>query len=91
MIRQGEGPLESASQRLNQALEALETRLQNRPEPVVAEGGGGGDEAERLRGELEAARERERQLEQAAAEASAALGRAAEQIRLAIEEDDEEA
>ena len=84
MIRNPDGSLEAATQRLTQALETLEGRLQNR------EGGGeagpNGDAAQ-LRSELNAARERERQLEEAAAEASAALGRAAEQIRAALEED----
>ena len=85
MIRNGEGSIESATQRLTQALEALELRLQNRP----ADGGasGSGDDAEGLRAELAEARERERQLEEAAAEASAALGRAAEQIRAALDEE----
>ena len=89
MIRQGEGSLEAASQRLSQALETLETRLRERPERAADTDGtpGGGEEAEQLRAELDAARERERQLEEAAAEASAALGRAAEQIRAALEEE----
>ena len=83
MIRNGEGALEAASQRLTRALETLEERLQNRP----ADGETGNGDAERLQGELSAARERERALEEAAAEASAALGRAAEQIRTALEEE----
>ena len=83
MIRNGEGSLETATQRLSQALETLESRLRTR-----GEGGDGEDgDADRLRGELSASRERERQLEEAAAEASAALGRAAEQIRAALEEE----
>jgi predicted nucleic acid-binding Zn-ribbon protein len=89
MIRQGEGSLEAASQRLSQALETLETRLRERPERAADAGSApaGDGEAEQLRAELEAARERERQLEEAAAEASAALGRAAEQIRAALDEE----
>ena len=86
MIRSGEGSLEAATQRLTQAVETLEAKLQNRS----ADGGGpaaSDGDAERLRGELDAARERERQLEEAAAEASAALGRAAEQIRVALEQE----
>ena len=84
MIRNGEGSLEAASQRLTRALETLEERLQNRGAPSGETGNG---DAERLQGELDTARERERALEEAAAEASAALGRAAEQIRAALEEE----
>jgi hypothetical protein len=86
MIRSGDGSLDAAAQRLSQALETLESKLQNRSEDGGASSGGDGD-AERLRSELGAARERERALEEAAAEASAALGRAAEQIRVALEEE----
>jgi hypothetical protein len=84
MIRNGEGSLEAASQRLAQALETLEARLQNRG------GEGAAPEAGDLQAQLNAARERERALEEAAAEASAALGRAAEQIRAVIEESESE-
>ncbi len=85
MIRNGEGGLEAASQRLTRALDTLEEKLQTR----AASGGGdvGNGEAQRLQGELDTVRERERALEEAAAEASAALGRAAEQIRAALEEE----
>jgi hypothetical protein len=86
MIRNPDSSLEAATQRLTQALETLEGRLQDRPPGEGGNGSGGGD-AEQLRSELNAARERERQLEEAAAEASAALGRAAEQIRAALEEE----
>ena len=86
MIRNAEGSLEAATQRLTEALETLEGRLQNRSGEEGVAGPGDGD-AEQLRSELNAARERERQLEEAAAEASAALGRAAEQIRAALEEE----
>ena len=86
MIRNAEGSLEAATQRLTQALETLESKLQTRGEDGASGSDGDGD-AEQLRSELNAARERERQLEEAAAEASAALGRAAEQIRAALEEE----
>ena len=89
MIRSGESPLEAASQRLTRAMQTLEERLQNRP--AEASGGtdaGSGEAEAALRAELDAAREREKALEQAAAEASAALGRAAEQIRVALEEEE---
>ena len=86
MMRQGEGGLDAASQRLLQAVERLETRMQNRPEGAPAPADDG--ERERLAAELRDAREREHALEAAAAEASAALGRAAEQIRAAIEDEE---
>jgi ElaB/YqjD/DUF883 family membrane-anchored ribosome-binding protein len=85
MVRSGEGGLDAASQRLTRALDKLEGRL--RDQKATAEG-----EPEvlnrRLVSELNELREREKQLEEAAAEASAALGRAAEQIRMAMEEED---
>ena len=87
MIRNPDSPLDAATQRLTQALETLETRLQSRPAGDGEGSGVGNGDAEQLRSELSAARERERQLEEAAAEASAALGRAAEQIRAALEEE----
>ena len=86
MIRSGEGGLEAASQRLMQAMETLEARLRERPAAVSD--ASGGEEHARLSGELRDLRERERQLEAAAAEASAALGRAAEQIRAAVEDEE---
>ena len=86
MIRSGEGSLESATHRLTEALETLEGKLRNRTSDGDSAASDGGD-AQQLRSELNAARERERQLEEAAAEASAALGRAAEQIRAALEEE----
>ena len=87
MVRQGDGGLDAASQRLTRALDKLEERLRERPEPAAADGG---EEVlnRRLVTELNELRERERQLEAAAIEASAVLGRAAEQIRLAMEEED---
>ena len=87
MMRDGEGRLEAASQRLMQALDTLEARLRERAEAPAANDSGSAEELRRLTSELSETRERERQLEVAAAEASAALGRAAEQIRLAVEED----
>ena len=85
MVREGEGGLEAASQRLRRALDRLEARLRERP---AAANGDDGEERRRLGAALDEARERERQLEAAAVEASAALGRAAEQIRLAMEEEE---
>ena len=85
MVRNGDGGLEAASQRLMQALERLEARVRERP--AAAADGEGDEERRRLGAELGELRERERELEAAAVQASAALGRAAEQIRLAMEEE----
>ena len=87
MVRNGDGGLEAASQRLMQAVDKLEAKLRDRPAAPVDTGAG--QERDRLAAELGEARERERQLETAAAQASAALGRAAEQIRAAIQQDEE--
>ena len=84
MMRNGEGGLDAASQRLLQAVERLEARLQTAQGAAPAND----DERDRLAGALQESRERERALEAAAAEASAALGRAAEQIRSAIEDEE---
>jgi hypothetical protein len=90
MVRHGEGGLDAASQRLTAALDRLEARLRERPEPEPAPPADGQPEVlnRRLVAEMNELREREKQLEAAALEASAALGRAAEQIRLAMEEED---
>lgn len=78
----GESALELAARRLDRALTALEQRL--------TQGGGSGDlfgrepAHERLAAELDRARARERELEAAGAEASAALGRAIQEIRAAL-------
>lgn len=88
-MRNGEGGLDAASQRLMQAVERLEERLRSRAPDDGASAGADSGERDRLTLQLGEARERERALEAAAAEASAALGRAAEQIRTAIEEDEE--
>ena len=85
MIREtaGESALELAAKRLERAVAALEQRLQ----------GGGGGRADlfgqtpadgELSAALERARTRERELEAAGAEASAALGRAISEIRAAL-------
>jgi len=89
MLRHGDGGLDAASQRLTKALDRLEERLRERPAPAESADGHGEEVLNRrLVAELNELREREGQLEAAAAEASAALGRAAEQIRLAMEEED---
>ncbi|MDP8917145.1 MAG: hypothetical protein M3M95_08095 [Pseudomonadota bacterium] len=83
MIRNGEGALEAAASRLNRALETLEQRLDTLSRAAAAPSGA--DES--LRDDLRSARERERVLEAAASEASATLGRAADQIRAALAEE----
>ena len=88
MIREtaGESALELAAKRLERALSALEQRLSGRP----ASGLQGGDlfdhgpEPAGLAAELVRVRARERELETAGAEASAALGRAIQEIRAAL-------
>jgi hypothetical protein len=85
MIREtaADSALELAAKRLDRALGALELRLSRGPSA-------GGDLFERAGApsgaadELERARARERELEAAGAEASAALGRAIEEIRAAL-------
>jgi len=91
----GESALELAAKRLDRALAALEQRL---PQPAKASGGAAGDlfaaahsgaedgagTSARLSAELDRARARERELEAAGAEASAALGRAIQEIRAAL-------
>ncbi|WP_436052280.1 DUF4164 family protein [Phenylobacterium sp. LjRoot225] len=86
MIREtaADSALELAAKRLERAIGALEQRLARGPKA------GGGDLFERpdappgLADELERARARERELETAGAEASAALGRAIQEIRAAL-------
>jgi molybdopterin converting factor small subunit len=86
MIREtaGETALELAAKRLERAVSALEQRLQGRASErgdlFDREESSGGD----LAAELERARTRERELEAAGAEASAALGRAISEIRAAL-------
>ncbi len=80
----GQGALGAAIRRLDRAVEALEQKLESR----LAESAPGPDLFEqdraRLAEALEAARTRERALELVAAEASAALGRAAAEVRAAL-------
>lgn len=80
----GESALDLAAKRLERALAALEHRLADRP---VASGDGAGlfdADTANLAAELDRARVRERELEAAGAEASAALGRAILEIRAAL-------
>jgi hypothetical protein len=89
MIREtaGESALELAARRLDRALAALEQRLaqgvkaeENKAGDLFAGDQGDGG----LVAELDRVRARERELEAAGAEASAALGRAIQEIRAAL-------
>ena len=73
--------LDQAQRRLDRALRALEARVR----AIAAAPPPPAGDASRLEGELQDARARERQLEQVAAEASAALGRAAAEVRAALQ------
>ena len=87
MIRSGEASLDAAAARLQRAVQALEAKLEagrNAPPAVAANDG----ELDALHAELRERRIRERNLEAAAAEASQVLGRAAEQIRAALEDEE---
>ena len=77
-----ESPLDQAVKRLDRAISALEQRL-------AGSAGKAGDglfdhEAGKLAAELEKAKVREKELEEAGAEASAALGRAIAEIKAAL-------
>lgn len=89
MIREPapESPIDQASKRLDQALRQLEQKLARRG----AESGGlFDDDRARLAAELDQSRAREKELEAAGAEASAALGRAIAEIQSALSQDEGE-
>ena len=81
----GESALDLAARRLEQAVHALEQRLAQRLK-TAGDAVGGLFEQDRanLTAQLDEARARERELEAAGAEASAALGRAILEIRAAL-------
>lgn len=80
-----ESALELAARRLERAVMMLEQRLAERLRQAGAEAGGLFDQDRaKLAAELDEARARERELEEAGAEASAALGRAILEIRSAL-------
>lgn len=84
-MTQGDSTLDLAAKRLESALHVLEQRLARRLKEAGAEAGGLFDQDRaNLAAELDAARARERELEEAGAQASAALGRAIEEIRAAL-------
>ena len=77
--------LEQAARRLEQAVSRLERRLASRVSEAGAAAGGAFDQDRAmLASELDAARAREKDLMAAGADASAALGRAIEEIRAAL-------
>jgi len=81
----GDSALDLAARRLERAVAMLENRLAERVAQAGAEAGGLFDQDRaNLASELDAARSRERALEEAGAQASQALGRAIEEIRAAL-------
>jgi len=81
----GESALDLAARRLERAVFLLEQRLAERLKTAGAEAGGLFDQDRaKLADDLDKARARERELEEAGAEASAALGRAILEIRAAL-------
>lgn len=81
----GESALDLAARRLERAVFVLEQRLAERLKTAGAEAGGLFDQDRaKLADDLDKARARERELEEAGAEASAALGRAILEIRAAL-------
>lgn len=81
----GESALDLAAKRLERAVHVLEQRLAEKLKQAGAEAGGLFDQDRaKLAAELDQARARERALEEAGAEASAALGRAIQEIRAAL-------
>ena len=86
-MSQGESALELAAKRLESAIHVLEQRLAARLKAAGAAAGGLFDQDRaKLAAELDAARSRERELEEAGAQASVALGRAIQEIKAALAE-----
>ena len=82
-MSQGESALELAAKRLESAIHVLEQRLGQK----LRETGASGlfeEDRSKLAAELDQARARERELEEAGAQASVALGRAIQEIRAAL-------
>lgn len=88
MREPGEGVLDAAVQKLERALAQLETRVADAVREAQAHAGGAFDQDRaKLAEELDAARARERELEEAGGEAARALGRAIAEIRAALGEE----
>jgi hypothetical protein len=88
MIREttDESPMDAAVRRLERAVAELEQRMSQRAAPAPASDGASDADRARLAAELEESRTRERELEAAGEQASAALGRAIAEIRAALGE-----
>ena len=83
-MSEAESPLDAALRRLDRAMATLEARVSNRLAEMESRGDDLFDQDRaQLAAELDAARAREKALESMAAEASAALGRAAAEGRAA--------
>lgn len=80
-------PIEHAAKRLEKAVGNLETRL-SRLNGEADAGGLFDEDRSRLAAELDAARARERELEEAGKEAREALSHAIAQIKAALKEQD---
>lgn len=80
------GPLDAAVQRLDRALTMLEQRMAKRLAEAGAQAGDLFDQDRtKLAADLDAARARERELEEAATQASEALAKAAAELRSQLE------
>ena len=81
----GDSALDLAAKRLESAVHVLEQRLSQRLRDAGADAGGLFDqERANLATQLDQARARERELEEAGAQASVALGQAIQEIRAAL-------
>ena len=81
----GDSALDLATKRLESALHVLEQRLSQRLKDAGADAGGLFDQDRaQLASDLDQAKARERELEEAGAQASVALGRAIQEIRAAL-------
>ncbi len=81
----GDSALDLATKRLESALHVLEQRLSQRLKDAGADAGGLFDQDRaKLASDLDQAKARERELEEAGAQASVALGRAIQEIRAAL-------
>lgn len=81
----GDSALDTAATRLERAVVRLERKFAQRLKQAGAAADGAVEQDRaRLAAELDEARARERELEEAGAEASAALGRAIKEIRAAL-------
>ena len=81
----GDSALDLATKRLESVLHVLEQRLSQRLKDAGADAGGLFDQDRaKLASDLDQAKARERELEEAGAQASVALGRAIQEIRAAL-------